>query len=52
MAKPHNSLPGCSGHLHFSLQNSQGKNIFYSKDDPEQVTDTLRQFIAGILGFF
>lgn len=28
MAKPHNGLPGCSGHIHVSLQDSQGKNIF------------------------
>lgn len=28
MAKPHNGLPGCSGHIHVSLQDSQGKNMF------------------------
>lgn len=28
MAKPHNGLPGCSGHIHVSLQDSTGRNIF------------------------
>lgn len=28
MAKPHNGLPGCSGHIHVSLQDSNGRNIF------------------------
>jgi glutamine synthetase len=32
MAKPHNGLPGCSGHIHVSLQDKNGKNIFALPD--------------------
>ncbi|PKY19332.1 glutamine synthetase/guanido kinase [Rhizophagus irregularis] len=33
MAKPHADLPGCSGHLHFSLKSIEtGENIFAKKD--------------------
>jgi glutamine synthetase len=49
MAKPHNNLPGCSGHLHFSLRDKNGKNLFYNESDPQKVSDALRYFIAGVM---
>lgn len=49
MAKPYSDQPGCSGHLHFSLQDSTGKNLFVNNSDPELISDTLRHFVAGIL---
>ncbi|KAI0072789.1 glutamine synthetase/guanido kinase [Panus rudis PR-1116 ss-1] len=32
MAKPWGNLPGCSGHIHVSLKDKNGKNIFAVKD--------------------
>ncbi|KIS00368.1 glutamine synthetase [Cryptococcus deuterogattii 2001/935-1] len=32
MAKPWGDLPGCSGHIHVSLQDKNGKNIFAVSD--------------------
>jgi len=33
MAKPWGNLPGCSGHIHVSLRDSSGKNIFGVSED-------------------
>ncbi|OXG23341.1 glutamine synthetase [Cryptococcus neoformans Tu401-1] len=33
MAKPWGDLPGCSGHIHVSLQDKNGKNIFAVSDE-------------------
>lgn len=59
MAKPHNDLPGCSGHLHFSLRDLKtGDNSFAktSKDtidsphkDAKNISDLMQHFLAGIL---
>ncbi|KAJ2991500.1 hypothetical protein HDV02_003759, partial [Globomyces sp. JEL0801] len=49
MAKPYGDQPGCSGHMHFSLQDKNGKNLFADANDPELVSDTLRHFVAGVL---
>jgi glutamine synthetase len=57
MAKPRQGLPGNSGHMHVSLVNQSGTNIF-SRDDADPnppypdlayVSDTGRHFLAGIL---
>lgn len=49
MAKPYADKPGCSGHLHFSLVNENGKNVFRDDSDPQKVSDTLRYFVAGVM---
>ncbi|KAK4687712.1 glutamine synthetase, partial [Tremellales sp. Uapishka_1] len=36
MAKPHGDLPGCSGHIHVSLQDKDGKNIFGLSEEEEK----------------
>ncbi|CAD6574075.1 MAG: hypothetical protein TREMPRED_001001 [Tremellales sp. Tagirdzhanova-0007] len=33
MAKPWGDLPGCSGHIHVSLQDEKGRNIFAVSDE-------------------
>jgi len=33
MAKPWGDLPGCSGHIHVSLRDSSGSNVFALSDD-------------------
>ncbi len=45
MAKWNAKLPGCSGHLHQSLQNSDGSSAFYLKDG---MADALRHYVAGL----
>lgn len=56
MAKPNENLPGCSGHLHFSLRDvTTKKNLFSTgrnatPDYPETaMTDVMKRFLAGIL---
>lgn len=59
MAKPWGGLPGCSGHIHVSLRNSEGRNIFAPetkearKDAAYPDTKFLSQegewFLAGVL---
>lgn len=53
MAKPHQDQPGCSGHMHFSLQDVLGTNVFASSspsNDPNEcISDIMRYFIAGVL---
>ena len=57
MAKPYNNLPGCSGHVHFSLRDASGKNVFAveseRKDakypDLRYVSKECEHFLAGVL---
>ena len=57
MAKPREGLPGNSGHMHVSMVDMSGKNMFYrgSKDpdppyqDLEYLSDIGRHFLAGLL---
>jgi glutamine synthetase len=57
MAKPREGLPGNSGHMHISLVDDSGKNLFYrgSEDknakwaDLRFISDLGRHFLAGIL---
>jgi glutamine synthetase len=60
MAKPHNNLPGCGGHVHFSLRDTRtGENLFYDADAVDDAVDggastagmstVLKQFLAGVL---
>jgi glutamine synthetase len=57
MAKPRQGLPGSSGHMHISLVDKAGKNIFFraSEDndakweDLRYLSDEGRHFLAGVL---
>lgn len=51
MAKPWNDLPGCSGHIHFSLRDKDGNNVFVPKAGSGEngMSDIMKQFVAGIL---
>lgn len=46
MAKWSNEYPGQSGHIHVSLEDAAGKNLFHS-DGPDGMSDLFRNFIAG-----
>ncbi|KAI9675292.1 MAG: hypothetical protein M1817_001195 [Caeruleum heppii] len=57
MAKPRQGMPGNSGHMHVSLIDSSGKNLFYrGSEDPSppypdlaHLSDLGRHFLAGLL---
>ncbi|RKP34026.1 hypothetical protein BJ085DRAFT_20064 [Dimargaris cristalligena] len=59
MAKPDQTLPGCSGHLHFSIRDSQKNNLFFDPSaGPSEATDpyrmrgmssTMASFLTGLL---
>jgi glutamine synthetase len=50
MAKPSNKLPGCSGHQHQSLKSIEsGESVFFDAKGEQQVSETLKQFVAGQL---
>jgi len=47
MAKYSNKYPGQSGHLHISAYNEKKESIFFDKDKADNISDTMRWFIAG-----
>ena len=47
MAKWSPDYPGQSGHLHMSLQNSDGGPVFYEEGKDQNMSDTMRWFIGG-----
>ena len=50
MAKIHESLPGCGGHIHQSLwDKGQKKNLFYSNSDKRHMSDEMKSYVAGQL---
>ena len=49
MAKINENLPGCGGHVHQSLWNTEGNNAFYDGSATAKMSDTMRQYIAGQL---
>lgn len=57
MAKPEEGMPGNSGHLHVSLQDKNGNNLFSRPetdanaewDDIKDLSDIGRWFLAGVL---
>ena len=48
MAKWHDKLPGCSGHLHQSLWR-KGKNIFSDSSTPNGMSSEMQSYLAGLL---
>ncbi len=50
MAKWDAGLPGCSGHVHQSLWDSKKEqNLFYEKEDSQNMSDLMKSYIAGQL---
>ena len=47
MAKWNEKLPGCSGHIHQSLWNGAGDNVFYDGAAPHKMSATFRHYLAG-----
>lgn len=48
MAKIHENLPGCGGHIHQSLW-KKDENIFYDEKDAGRMSETMKQYAAGQL---
>ncbi|MBB2150678.1 glutamine synthetase family protein [Pedobacter gandavensis] len=50
MAKINENLPGCSGHVHQSLWDKEGKhNLFYEDKDIDKMSELMKAYIAGQL---
>ncbi|KAG2361971.1 glutamine synthetase guanido kinase [Suillus spraguei] len=62
MAKPWGNVPGCSGHVHVSLKNGEGRNVFSLSDadrdrgrvdaafeDTRYLSEIGEHFLAGVL---
>lgn len=50
MAKIHEQMPGCGGHVHQSLWDAEGqRNVFHDASDPLRLSDIARHYIAGQL---
>lgn len=47
MAKWSPHYPGQSGHIHLSLQDKKGKNVFYDSKGKHNMSKTMRHFTAG-----
>jgi len=47
MAKWSPDWPGQSGHLHLSLQNTDGSSAFYDDSQEHNMSKTMRHFLAG-----
>ena len=50
MAKWNQDLPGCSGHIHQSL-NDGSKNVFYDASHPQQMSKIFQHYLAGIIRY-
>ena len=53
MPKPLADAPGSGMHVHQSLVDSDGNNLFFDKDDPSgyNLSETAKRYIAGILKY-
>lgn len=50
MAKISENLPGCGGHVHQSLWDKSGKkNLFHDDKDKLNMSDVMKQYVAGQL---
>lgn len=47
MARWNTKLPGCSGHIHQSLRNGDGVNVFYDAKDPLKMSKLFKSYLAG-----
>lgn len=49
MAKPFDGMTGNSCHLHLSLLDEKGENVFAAPEEPQHISDSMRHFIGGVL---
>ncbi|MEQ8225787.1 MAG: glutamine synthetase family protein, partial [Candidatus Eremiobacterota bacterium] len=51
MPKPFDEQNRSAFHIHLSMQNMDGENMFYSADGPYNLSEVARQFIGGIMKY-
>lgn len=51
MPKPFDEQNRSAFHIHLSMQNMDGQNMFYSSDTPYNLSEIARQFIGGIIKY-
>ena len=53
MPKPLSDAPGSGMHVHMSLFDFDGSNVFFDPDDPQgyHLSATAKSFLAGILKY-
>lgn len=49
MAQADAAAPGLSGHIHLSLADVRGRNLFFDAAQPDRLSVTARHFIGGVL---
>jgi glutamine synthetase len=49
MGKPFNDQGGTGFHVHLSLADEEGRNVFADDDRPDGIGDLLGRFVAGVL---
>jgi len=49
MGKPFNEEPGSGFHVHMSLVNMEGQNVFYDPSEKDQLSETFKHFIGGLI---
>lgn len=49
MAQADAAAPGLSGHIHLSLADPRGSNLFFDAKQPENLSALARHFIGGVL---
>jgi glutamine synthetase len=49
MGKPFNEEPGSGFHVHMSLVNEEGQNVFYDPSEKDQLSSTFKHFIGGLI---
>ncbi|PIB36568.1 glutamine synthetase [Reichenbachiella sp. 5M10] len=49
MAKWNQKLPGCSGHMHQSLKDAEGNNLFFDTKAKNNMSPLMESFLAGQL---
>ena len=49
MAKPFDGMTGNSCHIHLSMTDAKGNNVFSEPEAPQHISDTCRHFIGGVL---
>jgi glutamine synthetase len=51
MSKPFDGYNRNAFHIHLSASDRNGKNLFYEKKKPQQISPLARQFVGGILKY-
>lgn len=49
MGKPFNGEPGSGFHVHMSLLNNEGMNVFYDPSEEDQLSLVFKNFIGGVV---